>query len=316
MSLYTIGYIIRQKREERGVSQEELAEGLCSVPTLSRIEHGQRIPSKSHFTAFMERLGYGIGDADVFISKEEIEIHELQFRIRQEGILHRYSRIKPLLAELETLIHKNGDDPVYLQFLTANKIFCEDKSSFPAQSIPAIENALRITVPRYGHVNLQNLFLSFDELTCLNAIALYYCENNLVSKGLQMYSEIKEYMEEKIINPEERMRLYPAIVYNMSNYLGRSGYYQECIDLCCNSIPILQKYGRAQKIYLLNYNIAWCYEKLDKDFYQDKIIKLLLQSYYFALMIGNTEVIDHAKSILKSSFPDALSNIYCSCTSD
>ena len=46
MSLYLFGPLIKQRREELGYTQEDLADGICSVPTLSRIENGERLPNK------------------------------------------------------------------------------------------------------------------------------------------------------------------------------------------------------------------------------------------------------------------------------
>lgn len=58
MPIYKFGYIIRQRREELGYTQEDLAEGICSVPTLSRIENGERLPTKDHFEMLLQRLGF------------------------------------------------------------------------------------------------------------------------------------------------------------------------------------------------------------------------------------------------------------------
>ena len=58
MSIYKIGYIIKQRREELHYTQEELAEGICSVTTLSRIENGERLPSKDNFEMLFQRLAY------------------------------------------------------------------------------------------------------------------------------------------------------------------------------------------------------------------------------------------------------------------
>ena len=52
------GLIIKRRREELGYTQEELADGICSVPTLSRIENGERMPTKEHFEMLLQRLGY------------------------------------------------------------------------------------------------------------------------------------------------------------------------------------------------------------------------------------------------------------------
>lgn len=44
METYRIGEIIREQRNRRNISQEELCFGICSVTTLSRIENGNQKP--------------------------------------------------------------------------------------------------------------------------------------------------------------------------------------------------------------------------------------------------------------------------------
>lgn len=46
MAVFQLGPIIRNRRNVLGLSQEDLADGICSVPTLSRIENGERMPTK------------------------------------------------------------------------------------------------------------------------------------------------------------------------------------------------------------------------------------------------------------------------------
>ena len=55
MPIFQFGYIIRNRREELGYTQEDLADGICSVPTLSRIENGERMPTKEHFEMLDKR---------------------------------------------------------------------------------------------------------------------------------------------------------------------------------------------------------------------------------------------------------------------
>ena len=64
MAVFQLGPIIRNRRIELGLSQEDLADGICSVPTLSRIENGERMPTKNHFEMLMQRLGYSAMSLD------------------------------------------------------------------------------------------------------------------------------------------------------------------------------------------------------------------------------------------------------------
>ena len=57
MEEFQIGTYIRKRREEIGISQEDLCEGFCSVSTLSRIENNQQNPTRRLTMNLLERLG-------------------------------------------------------------------------------------------------------------------------------------------------------------------------------------------------------------------------------------------------------------------
>ena len=78
MSIYQLGHIIRLRREDLGITQEELADGICSVPTLSRIENGERMPNKAHVEMLLQRLGYSDTMSYVYVDRNELQRHELK----------------------------------------------------------------------------------------------------------------------------------------------------------------------------------------------------------------------------------------------
>lgn len=65
-----IGQRIFFFRKSKGMTQEQLAQGICSISHLSKIENGHEIPSKDIITHLCNRLGISIHDID---SKEEME---------------------------------------------------------------------------------------------------------------------------------------------------------------------------------------------------------------------------------------------------
>lgn len=52
----TVGEIIRNLRKRHELSQEELAEGICSVVSVSRIENGTQMPSQTILEKILQRL--------------------------------------------------------------------------------------------------------------------------------------------------------------------------------------------------------------------------------------------------------------------
>ena len=99
MAIFQFGPIIKSKREELGYTQEELADGICSVPTLSRIENGDRMPTREHFEMLLQRLGYSDTMLDHFVDERHLHLHELKFQIRQEIMLNHLEKAKMLLLQ-------------------------------------------------------------------------------------------------------------------------------------------------------------------------------------------------------------------------
>lgn len=74
--LYLCNEIIRFERIYSGQTQEELSENICTPETLSRIESGQRAPSRKNFSAIMNKLGIEREIYNSYISASEFEIYE------------------------------------------------------------------------------------------------------------------------------------------------------------------------------------------------------------------------------------------------
>lgn len=86
MAISKIGMIIRRRRTELGLSQEDLADGICAVTTLSRIENGERMPTQNHLEMLLQRVGYSDMMLENYVDEEDFLAHDLRFRIRQAYI--------------------------------------------------------------------------------------------------------------------------------------------------------------------------------------------------------------------------------------
>lgn len=128
MAVFQLGPILKARREELGLSQEDLADGICAVPTLSRIENGERLPTKNHFEMLMQRLGYSAMSMDFFTDKQDFLIHELKFKTRQAYIDKKYPLARKLLDELEDMLENRQKSTGSLCFCTR---FCSTRSNSP-----------------------------------------------------------------------------------------------------------------------------------------------------------------------------------------
>ena len=53
----SLGEVIRNLRKECNMTQEDLADGICSTVSLSRIENGMQMPSSQTLDKLLDKLG-------------------------------------------------------------------------------------------------------------------------------------------------------------------------------------------------------------------------------------------------------------------
>lgn len=77
----TIGDVVRNLRVGKGLTQEELCDGICSASTLSRIENGTQYPTRLIFTLLAEKMGVDRYIYEDYVGDYDYEIYELTVRI-------------------------------------------------------------------------------------------------------------------------------------------------------------------------------------------------------------------------------------------
>lgn len=117
--VYMINEYLLSKREEYGLTQKVLSEGICEPETYSRIETGKRAPSKKNFKALAEKLDinwcYFCGALDTC----EREAFRLRRRQRQADIEGHREESLELLLELEKIL--DMDNVINYQYVKSRE---------------------------------------------------------------------------------------------------------------------------------------------------------------------------------------------------
>ena len=200
MPIFQFGYILRNRREELGYTQEDLADGICSVPTLSRIENGERMPTKEHFEMLIQRLGYSDAMLDIYVDEKQFILHDLKFRIRQAIILNALDKAQNMLSEYENSISKPTQ--IEKQFIILCKTLANTHDSSPNERLHILEGAIRLTCPKYDKCKFPQI-LSFEEIIILNNIAVCHAQVADYEQAVFLLRHLKKYYEDHVMNPEE-----------------------------------------------------------------------------------------------------------------
>lgn len=299
MAIFQLGSILKARREELGITQEELADGICSVPTLSRIENGERMPTKNHFEMFMQRLGYSAMSMDFFTDKKDFMVYELKFKTRQAFMNKDFSRANILLDDLEAIL----DNPTEIdrQFILVHRILYGEKELPHEEKLKQLETAIQLTCPKYKHNYIPRV-LSYEEIIILNNIAICYNALGDRARTISILTELKEYYDRHVISVEEALRTQPMILYNLSKFLGLSGRYDECIEICDQGIRLARVTGRCPLLAQTLYNRAWSLLKRNHAGDREAAEISMRQAYHVADAMGEMEDAEFIRNYYLQTF--------------
>lgn len=113
--------LVRDIREAKGISQEQLCENICSQETLSRIEGGKRSPNKRKLYQLLKKMGMERENYYGFIEADDYELYE---KVRQHNRNIPNGRLEEAMRLLDEI--QNGIDmtkTVNRQFIGMERIF-------------------------------------------------------------------------------------------------------------------------------------------------------------------------------------------------
>lgn len=300
MPIYKFGYIVKQRREHLGYTQEDLADGICSVPTLSRIENGERLPTKDHFEMLLQRLGYSEAILYTYVDSHTLFLHEQKFKIRQAIILEHFEDAQELLEEYKEKIDLKS--PLDRQFVLLYDILASPSSYTVEERLEFLEEAILLTCPKYKDNGVPKI-LSYEEIIILNNIAGCYQARQKFQKAIYILSIIKKHYENGIFNSEEILRTQPMILYNLSKCLGLAGKYDECIEICDLGIRIARETGRCNFLERMFYNRAWSLAKRNRSGDMEQSKESAKLALHMANAMGKLNSAEHYKQFIERTFP-------------
>lgn len=231
------GNILMNLRQERGLKQEELSEGLCAGATLSRIESGERDPDYLLFDAFMTRLGKDSLKWEVILKQKDKEL--LQKRNRMEHLL----RLKELDV-LEREIQEYGD---YSEFTVQ---LHEQYLLYMEGCIAVERNQYKLAVDKYQEAldktenkvdfhktKIEGIYSRIElRLLCLLGRAIVSVDDFTYSIKLKYLRQLKNYIEDHCTDEWYRLQNYMLVLYSTALLYCEEKYVTESFILCKRAI--------------------------------------------------------------------------------
>ncbi len=235
-----VGEIIKRKREEIGLSQWELCEGICDPVTLSRLENGRQSPSRNNVIALLERLGLPDDRYYALLTQSENdyegEIKEIKAKIielnkikvkenyRIEDIEIRISEIKKRFPvkdkiSIQTVMMLEADLKK-----AANLIGYEEYKLLMLK-------ALKMTVPNFTIDKLLKYRYTSDEIRILCVIASTNQYLGKIDLTLNMYEDLYNYMKKNAFRLSGYPKMMSLVLHNYCINLMKSDRFEQAIKI-------------------------------------------------------------------------------------
>ncbi|CDA75351.1 helix-turn-helix domain-containing protein [Negativibacillus massiliensis] len=281
MEKYFIGEIIRQKRTELGLKQCQLCEGICEPTTMSRIESGKQMPGLNTLKNLLQRLGLSDERYYALVSKNEMQIADLQTEIVSANVFKDPQRGLPKIAELEELA--DPDDHLLHQFILRSKVLLgkkENEQIIPytyEEKLDMLFKAIRLTVPNFDIDAIADGLYSIDEAKVINQIALVYSNHGENQKAIHIYDQLLQYIKKHFQNILQSGGLLPLVAFNYARELDLIGRYTDAIEIAETGWKACTQYGQYRMLAPTIALIAECNHFLGDD---SKNKEYYRQSYY------------------------------------
>ena len=298
-----IGEVIKRKRKELRLTQEELCEGICEPSTISRIESGKQVPAKNKLDALLQRLDLPGDRYYALLSKNELEISNLQSQIISCNVSNNKQEEQQCLKKLEEIVSE--DDHLVRQFILRSKIafgYLDGENLRPytyEEKEKVLFEALYLTVPKFDIDEINNNFYTVEEIKIINQIALNYSDAGQNKTAIDIYHQLLKYIKKHLMNLKESNGLLILIAYNYSRRLYFEKRYEESIDIANLGLEA----SRQERCFsCLGGLLSVLGHALYVEGKLEESKKHLLQSFYIYTIMRDNINIKLAKENLKEFF--------------
>lgn len=277
--------LIKELREAKGISQEELCEGICTRETLSRIESGKRNPNKRNFFAMLKKMGveretyYGYIVADDYYLYEKVRTYFMSEGKTQEVLENAEKTFEKLEKNLDKRYLTNR------QFLETMRIEKKNKDTQSdwKQSIKEMKQILNYSMEGYEGKIYRVPFR--QEVIILVYIAISLRRLDKKEEALEIYRQILEKYEKSMV--EKPFHAVPLFLVYV-NYVGLlevSDYLEKSEKIAKEGIAFSLECQRGDIAAEILANISCVYEKkVDTE-----LARLCLKNSFYLLELYQYE---------------------------
>jgi transcriptional regulator with XRE-family HTH domain len=260
---YPIATKLKHIRKKRGLTQAELAKGICTQAMISNFEKGESVPTSIVLFELSKKLHVDINyffENEANTTKANSSTSE-EFKKAKKIIekLRKQRDYEALSYIVTSELNKNVDlghalDTQYLLWHKGISDYYSKKD---------LDFALKTLFQSWNLIDKDNIDPN-QQLSITNTIAMLYFQENMYEESLHWYTKNLHLIEDENLTPQVKIKVYYGFARSFSylkNFTDALSYAKKAFDLCIrfetlyllgDVLFLLGRISLLQKNYLLS----------------------------------------------------------------
>ncbi|MBE6469415.1 MAG: helix-turn-helix transcriptional regulator [Coriobacteriaceae bacterium] len=226
----TLGETIRMLRRKRGLTQEQLAEGLCSAVSISRIENDRQAPAASLLDALLGRLGSSVDQlCGVYFQSERDERIDRLFQATEKKLKAASPQeAERLIDAFEREVSSSAVHSQMVLFLRAEALLDQGEDD---RSRPLFEESVRATKPSIDLDDFRHELLSVMEAYALGRIVCALSGVDRKREACRLGDELLRCLDSMQTSRSEYAIIKLNLEVNLMSALYSLKRYEESLEM-------------------------------------------------------------------------------------
>lgn len=250
MDFFAVGQKIKELRKQIGLSQEELASGICTQAQISKIEKGDVYPYASTLYLISQRLGvdvnyfFDIGMTPRLDYVEEV-IHQLKISRRTRNY-----------EEMQQIVKTEEKNPLFIQNKKNHQLILWHKGIYEYEKNKNLDRSIDLFNQAIALTHTTDKIYSERELEILSSLGVLYMDEEQYDNAFALLQKALDHVIALPFLTDKTLRT--RLTYNFGRVLTRLERYEESIKYCEEAIKWCldndQLFALADLYYHLGYN--------------------------------------------------------------
>jgi len=235
MALFNASVIIKELRNAKKLSQEQLAEGICSRSTIAMIELGKRKPDWHTFRLIMDKLGVNssqFGNFGDIASEDEIYIFNHYTNIHKLVNTGKWNELKIEIDKMEQDEKFSSGYGLHTLRLACRALYTRGPNPNFDIAAKYMMDELKENRPNFDIDEIHKYVLTTNEMALLSNFAFICIKQGEIEKAIKLRHQLIAIFEQNYSNMSIPAKInYCMEMGNLAAALYSVKRYNECAEI-------------------------------------------------------------------------------------